>query len=901
MNGTISKEGRLSLLGLGVLGLALVGLILSKPSISKFLSLSRLSAEEAAAEEVVSEDFSLGNGAESVEEEEATAVAGAPESTGSADAAEPVDAAEPADAAEAAPAAVSDAVDQNAAEVSEPETYSTENPEAADAKVMQVDPPNTETEQPAPSESVEEEDVPPPMEETIISPDKSEEDGSDDEYDAVPDPGFPNAQQALKEMYDDVIGGINTRRVNSIYERWQKYAASILAKTNKFYTGLELNNRCRLRWYDQLYRNPVSSVFYAEVFSRELYANLSSKSPKRIVKGVRQARAKLDIIPSNEEVRSPNVLTSDDAMLFLKLTFEKASNAYASAMSPLTPEEVRTVAKESFTVFSAQARVGHTVPANRRAQYLIDVMDKMDYSAMFDAGEALVPLVDPRFLEVLATVDISMFEQVSIAGKTVARVPTSAGDIFIGGSEDNIWDLDSKELENAVCVIDLGGSDTYNEGVCNPGRPILVLLDLGEGDDKYTGTRPGIQGSSILGVSLLYNDKGNTVYNARDISQGSSIGGIGILIDNGGNDKYLGFKRTQAAAICGLGLLMDRAGDDDYHAALLAQGIGGPRGFGAFVELSGNDHYYCGGYYLDSYPEPEYPGYDGWAQGVGAGIRAVACGGIGAFLEGDGDDTYEFDYFAHGGGYWMGLGFARDFGGNDVRIGATLKAYNGGPRSEARHQRFSNGFGCHYALGYLFDDKGDDAYNGTIMGIGMAWDLGAGFLVDYEGNDVYSANGGLVEGCGAEGSLGFLLDYRGDDEYRGGYNQMNQGYANPRITYHTVYDCGGNFSFLVDHGGDDKYSCRARNNTMTQRGTNTGFIIDRPTAEELVQLRESGEEIALDDKTPLQNSKQAVVSDAKAEQTANRYSDKMNHTNEDSFPGPFGFGRRSGGGGFWGF
>ncbi|MBR2692706.1 MAG: hypothetical protein IKE69_00685 [Thermoguttaceae bacterium] len=908
MNGSIRKRGRFTFIGLGIFGLAISGLTLFQNENIRFFGIAPARADEPAAETVLpEEEFALdaAESAESAAPGGETAPADTPPADAAAETAPAETAAEePEGIAVTAPQnPLPDVVDESSKQAEEPETYSTENPEAADAKVMLVDPSEAVTEPTAPSESVEEVTTPPVMEETIISPEAQSEDELGD--DSAEMPGFPDAQQALKEMYDDVVGGINTRRVNSIYERWQKYAASILAKTNKFYTGLELNNRCRLRWYDQLYRNPVSSVFYVEVFSRELYANFSSKNPRRLIKGVRQARAKLDIVPSTEEIRIPNVATGDDALLFLKLTLDRAAKAYARAMEPLTPDEIRAVAKESFTIFSAQTRVGHTVPSLRRAQYLVDVMDKMDYSALFDAGEALLPLVDRRMLDALARIDISMLEQVTIGGKTVGRIPTSAGDVFIGGPESNTWDLDSKELENAVCVIDLGGSDTYREGVCNPGRPILVLLDLGEGNDEYTGTRPGIQGSAIMGISLLYNDAGDTSYNARDIAQGSAIGGIGMLIDNGGNDKYLGFKRVQSTAICGLGLLIDRQGDDDYHAALMAQGVGNPRGFAAFADLEGNDHYYCGGYYLDSYPEPEYPGYDGWAQGIGAGIRGVGCGGIGAFMEGDGDDIYEFDYFGHGGGYWMGLGFARDFGGNDTRIGATLKAYNGGPRSEARHQRFSNGFGCHYALGYLFDDGGDDSYSGTIMGIGMAWDLSAGFLVDYAGNDIYSANGGLVEGCGAEGSLGFLFDYRGDDEYRGGYNQMNQGYANPRITYHTAYDCGGNFSFLVDHGGADKYSCNARNNTMTQRGMNTGFIIDRPTSDELAGLQEKGETVSLDDKTPLEDSKQAYVSDPKAEWTANRYSDSVNHSkNNDPFPGgPFGFGRRppQGGGGFWGF
>ena len=72
------------------------------------------------------------------------------------------------------------------------------------------------------------------------------------------------------------------------------------------------------------------------------------------------------------------------------------------------------------------------------------------------------------------------------------------------------------------------------------------------------------------------------------------------------------------------------------------------RCFAVLDDLDGKDHYY-------------------WAEpiatltirnratrlglGVGAGIRQVACGGIGTMLDGGGDDTYEFDYMSHGGGY----------------------------------------------------------------------------------------------------------------------------------------------------------------------------------------------------------------------------------------------------------
>ncbi|HYW80689.1 MAG TPA: hypothetical protein VE890_14005, partial [Thermoguttaceae bacterium] len=239
--------------------------------------------------------------------------------------------------------------------------------------------------------------------------------------------------------------------------------------------------------------------------------------------------------------------------------------------------------------------------------------------------------------------------------------------------------------------------------------------------------------------------------------------------------------------------------------------------------------YYGGGLYLNSYLDDDAPtpGYEGWSQGVGGGLRAVCNGGVGVILDGGGDDIYEYDYLSHGGGYWAGMGFARDFGGNDQRLGATRRAYNGGPRTQRSFVRFANGYGCHYALGFLFDDQGNDTYNSTIMGVGFAWDCSVGYLCDFGGNDTYNGN----EGVGAQASLGVLFDYNGDDTYLGG----RQGVASSAISYHDMPMCGGNFSFVVDYGGTDKYGSRARNNSYVRRGASGGFLIDRPQKTEAAQ------------------------------------------------------------------
>ena len=136
---------------------------------------------------------------------------------------------------------------------------------------------------------------------------------------------------------------------------------------------------------------------------------------------------------------------------------------------------------------------------------------------------------------------------------------------------------------------------------------------------------------------------------------------------------------------------------------------------------------------------------------------------------------------------------------------------------------------------YSDDSYGDDSYNGTIMGLGFAWDDAVGGLIDFAGNDRYEATGGGTQGNGAQAGLGFLFDYRGDDVYLG----YGQGNASPSISYHDLPQCGGNFSFVVDYGGKDQYGCGVRNDSYNRRGSNGGFVIDRPSREEQQETAET--------------------------------------------------------------
>ena len=94
------------------------------------------------------------------------------------------------------------------------------------------------------------------------------------------------------------------------------------------------------------------------------------------------------------------------------------------------------------------------------------------------------------------------------------------------------------------------------------------------------------------------------------------------------------------------------------------------------------------------------------------GLRDVANGGIGVILDAESDDTYRFDYIAPA----ADIGSA-GFAATSVETTAARRTqmYNSDARRERAFSDSSNGFGCHYALGFLFDDAG------TIRTAGQSW------------------------------------------------------------------------------------------------------------------------------------------------------------------------------------
>ena len=635
--------------------------------------------------------------------------------------------------------------------------------------------------------------------------------------------GEPLAAGMMQLLRNEIVNGLSQRGNAHRFADFQSEAIRQVNTSAGRYTGSELAGNCRLRWYEHMMRNFLAAPAEAEQFTRELHI-AARDDHEGLANVLAVAAAKLDLTPKKPRKLAPPT-SPEQALDAIQQAITAAQTAYCAALAPLDKSEIQQLQTYLVPVLTTQNQVGHTLADRNTGRQLCDLMEKMNRSALLDAANALAPIADVRFLEQLKSLPEDGDVKVAgVTGRVVAKINTPAGAIVIGGKGPNTYELD--KMHDVAAVIDLGGGNTYYEGTVGLDRPVLLVITLG-GNNTFSGSQPGIQGGAVLGVSMLLTLGDNNTYEAQDIAQGSALAGVGIQIDYGAHNRYRGIRRLQGQALGGVGILIGRGGYNDYHAALWAQGMGGPLGFGLLDNVKGNNHYYCGGMWRNSY-YPETPGYEGWGQGVGGGLRAVACGGIGVILDGGGENTYEYDYLAHGGGYWCGLGFARDFGGNTKRL-ITRTAYNGGPRAYESYGRFNCGWGCHYAMGFLFDDSGDDVYEGTIMGLGMAWDCSMGVLCDFAGNDHYMATGGSTQGTGAQMGFGILFDYRGDNVYEG----YSQGYANPGISYHHLPECGGNFSFLVDYGGNDKYGCGAENNSYNQRGDSGGFLIDRPRQEEI--------------------------------------------------------------------
>jgi len=626
------------------------------------------------------------------------------------------------------------------------------------------------------------------------------------------------AHPLMRTLLREARAALERRGIAGHFERFAAFAGERLDASAGERTFSDKTGNCRLSLFDTMLRRPLDSVAEAEILTRRLHA-AACRTEGALPRVLSITGGWLDVPGVPAEVPGPEARERNA----LQRVADAAALARASwdrCLAPLTDAERQELLANLYEQSTGgEARLGHRFRDSNEGRRVCDLLEKLDRSALLAGARALAALAEPDLLEALArTPDGEVGGIEGLDGALCARLQTPQGLVLVGGRGPNRFDLD--RLAAACAIVDLGGDDVYLEGTTGPERPVLVLIDL-DGNDVYSGQRPGIQGGAVLGLSVLVEAAGNDRYEARDVAQGSCLGGFGLLLDMAGDDVYSADSRAQGQAVCGVGILIDREGDDAYRAALLSQGVGGPLGVGLLEDVAGADHYYAGGKYPGPYDDT--PGYGSWSQGVGVGPRGVANGGIGVLLDGAGDDLYEYDYFAHAGAYWFALGFARDFGGNDRRVGSTRTVHDGSPREEPPFVRWGVGYGCHYGLGFLFDDAGDDTYRGDHAAVAYGWDVGVGAVCDLAGNDRYESTGsGVAQAHNA--ALAVLFDAGGDDTYAG----RTAAEAGPAVDYHAIEQAGGNFTVLLDLWGQDQYAEGLTNDADLERGWAGGIFLDRP-------------------------------------------------------------------------
>ena len=378
------------------------------------------------------------------------------------------------------------------------------------------------------------------------------------------------------------------------------------------------------------------------------------------------------------------------------------------------------------------------------------------------------------------------------------------------------------EYDNILLMVDIGerGNSYYTGARSSVSQSISLTLDMG-GDDYYEAGRGPAQGAGVCGVGIVMDAAGNDAYHGVRYSQGVGQFGFGLLADLGGNDKYELQYSGQGCGYFGVGLLFDVAGDDEYRIQADGQGLGGVAGVGVLADRTGNDKYIAERKHSvtgrPSYHSPDNDVAVSNVQGCGMGRRGDGAdghswaGGLGALLDGDGDDYYFAGNWCMGTGYWFGIGVLHDRAGNDEYHGVA----------------YSQGTGAHFCIGALIDEGGDDkhlAEENSHSCIAWAHDFTIGLVVNIGGNDLYSVDtGGLSYSINR--SVSMLIDIGGDDVYKTDVKQREEkkhgvrpGFAmnaegfRARDGVTTYFADTTSLGLFLDIGGNDTYWDDLKNN-----------------------------------------------------------------------------------------
>ncbi len=422
---------------------------------------------------------------------------------------------------------------------------------------------------------------------------------------------------------------------------------------------------------------------------------------------------------------------------------------------------------------------------------------KADYSLLFYGCVQLTNTIDKALSEI---------KKIELPEDLNFEWNTPMGRIVLKGK-----DADEYYYNDILFLFDGGGNDKYMSGAgvtSSYFNPVSICIDMG-GNDLYE-TRTDLtysQGAGIFGAGILLDLDGDDNYQSSDFSQGFGCFGLGIVKDFSGNDKYNAKVLSQGSALYGIGLLLDGNGTDSYEAYLASQGFGFSKGFGALIDLSGDDKYIAN----DSniiYPSAQTAEHNtSLCQGFGFGRRADLSdgknmsGGIGMLVDASGNDIYSCGVFGQGSAYWAGTGILYDAEGSDSYKGIW----------------YVQGGVAHFGIGMLLDEAGNDSYDALInMAQGAGHDFSLGYLIDKNGDDKY-VSPNLSLGGGNSNGMGFFADCGGNDSYEV-REKANIVLGKASLESHlkgSWREAEFTIGIFIDRGGTDSYNVDfAKDNTI---------------------------------------------------------------------------------------
>ncbi len=343
---------------------------------------------------------------------------------------------------------------------------------------------------------------------------------------------------------------------------------------------------------------------------------------------------------------------------------------------------------------------------------------------------------------------------------TNCSINTDMGELFVSGIKN-----DTIKGEQFF-VVELGGDDIYygnTASTLSMNKPFGIVVDL-KGNDKYL-CGDNFLAAGILGIAVLMDLEGHDIYQTTKPGLAFSLYGSSLLYDYSGNDQYTGSEHSQAASYIGASLLVDISGNDKYYSNSNSQAFGGTLGVGILFDNIGNDYYHTGkiagnaNHFSQSFVQGAAKGR--WAEATDGHSLA---GGIGVFIDNEGNDNYAARSFSQGASYYFGLGLFNDKNGDDK--------YNAISHSQ--------GYASHYSLAGFFEQSGNDTYNvespkdNITQIIGGGRDFSAGLFVEFAGNDIYNF-GNRSAGIGDVIGIGLFADYYGNDNYIWHKNKLNYG------------------------------------------------------------------------------------------------------------------------------